>query len=296
MTLLAKIVALFPVFIGVQGLKHKLILFIGDFFYKNTKKETFTYRNTTLNLDKQNRFSRLLLYATHNYFNYFNATDLGHYIQNNVSKSDTFIDVGANLGGYSFLAKNKGCEVHCFEPVKELYNILNNNPQAFGKAYALALSNQNGKGQFYVSEHVEGSSLVLGKGENASAHTHKVTEIDLATFDSVFREQIKTNQPIALVKIDVEGNEEKVVKGMDKALEKHVIKAIWCEVRGPSSDRNPNSYLAVCEHLTNAGYEAFTYKNGQRLPFNAKTETNVPQYFDLLFLLKKQDNLMESPS
>jgi hypothetical protein len=53
---------------------------------------------------------------------------------------------------------------------------------------------------------------------------------------------IEDDKPIDLLKIDVEGHEAAVVRGASGLLEEGLIKSIWCEVRGPSSDRNPNSW------------------------------------------------------
>ena len=73
-------------------------------------------------------------------------------MKNILKEGDIFVDIGANLGGYSFLAKSLKSDVFAYEPVKDLYKVLVENSTSFGNIYEKALSDKNETLKFYSSE------------------------------------------------------------------------------------------------------------------------------------------------
>jgi FkbM family methyltransferase len=170
------------------------------------------------------------------------------------------------------------------EPHPEIGGYLASNQEVFGDHLGIGLSDDRGSLNFFISElNPEGHSLVessLAWGD--SGYARKIS-VQVDSFDQVFENDINNLRVFHLVKVDVEGHEEAVVTGMKNALEKGLVKNLWCEVRGPGSDRNPSSYMGVCQAMTEHGYEPYLYCRGKIKPFDPDSD-NIPQYFDLLFM------------
>jgi FkbM family methyltransferase len=278
MNLVAKINGLLPFTVNVSGRKARIINSIGRLLApKADLVDPFGVTITT----KNHSCASIIRYAPYNFFYDFHQSPLGVFLTLACNEGDVFVDVGANLGGYSFMAKRLGLEVHTFEPFPEIASFLTENKSAFGQVYPIALSNEAGQMTFHISDHnMGGSSLVLSNlSDSESGYTRRTTvKVDRA--DQVLREM----DCIRLLKIDVEGNEENTIKGFQGLLEQNKIQAIWCEVRGPKSDRNPNSYAPVIQYLKQFGFEPSLFDHqGNRTQFVLEAEEELPQFFDLLF-------------
>lgn len=134
-------------------------------------------------------------------------------------------DVGANIGGYTLLAAEKGAYVTAFEPGHKTHseltqNILLNRLWDRVETEKVALSNESGEARLSHEEKT-GSRTVAEHGE----------KIELLLGDS-----LKNEKP-EVVKIDVEGHEVEVLEGMRETLESSV-KTVYIEIHGfvPNSD------------------------------------------------------------
>lgn len=128
---------------------------------------------------------------------------------------DSFIDVGANVGIYSILSAHSAVlrdGVHSFEPNPPVAELLRMNLKQLGyqdllkvTTYQLALSDSVGKVRFEVSRF-------HGTGRLGQATSQRTVEVEQSTLDSVFSG--RRSYPVnALIKIDVEGFEPKVLIG-----------------------------------------------------------------------------------
>jgi len=142
-----------------------------------------------------------------------------------IKEGDIVVDAGASIGYYTLLAAKrvgKNGYVYAFEPYppsfKRLMENIKLNNWKNVHAYQLALSDSTKEEKFYVSKSgvVSGSSFALRR--DSICITVKAKPLD---------DIIKAN--IDLVKIDVEGAELEVLKGMEKTLAKGKAKII-CEV------------------------------------------------------------------
>jgi len=127
---------------------------------------------------------------------------------------DIAVDVGANIGYFSLLfSRCVGSSGHVFsyEPVPRLASILRSNAKLNGFDQItfsnLALSDHEGRALFHIGpEDNSGlSSLRQPRGSTATL------DVELARFDKIFSDA----KDIALVKIDVEGAELAVLRGME---------------------------------------------------------------------------------
>ena len=133
----------------------------------------------------------------------------------------TIIDVGADMGYYSLLsAKLTGPEgqVFAFEPYSFPYkehllkNIALNNFKNIVPVKKAA-DEKNIKREFFVN-----SRSFYDVKRNFSGSSDEIEKIECVTLDEFFKDY---KRPINLVKIDVEGAEIKVLKGMSGILKKN---------------------------------------------------------------------------
>lgn len=173
-------------------------------------------------------------------------------------RSKLFIDIGANTGHYSLYAcaVNPEIQVIAFEPVPHIYNRFNVNIElnfwqnrCVGKN--AAVSNYTGMTKFHVpySSLPTSASLDLNGFHN---NPGKIIEVPVVTIDSIVSEGKYPD----LVKIDVEGFEDKVLEGMTNTLKlSQPCLIVECNPGGP--------YKLVEMILADFGYRFFClHKNG----------------------------------
>lgn len=276
MTLIARFLSRFDFSVNVSGKKHDVIVAVGNLL--GGRPEYTLIAGQKVKIGKHAP-AAIMGYAGVNFMRSFSESALGHFMATHLRPGDRFIDAGANLGGYSLLARKYGAETILVEAAPGIADFLKDNTEAFGAVHACALSDEAGTASFFISrKNIGGNSLVMSeKGWRFSGYSAEV-QVPTERLDAL----IKDDAPISLLKIDVEGHEAAVVRGAARLFEKEQVAAIWCEVRGPASDRNPNSYRDVIDLLAPYGFEPFTYSGGETHPF--EPGGGVPQFFDLLFL------------
>lgn len=158
------------------------------------------------------------------------------FIKKNIKKVDSFIDVGAHRGIYSdLILKNfKKCKIHMFEPQKKIFAFLKTKykKQKNIKIYNCALSDSNSTKILNINNHDLTSSLLKLNQKN------KYLRIKARLFGTnlngmILRgEKIKTlklekflnkklfNKRVDLIKIDTEGHELNVLKGIKANIKK----------------------------------------------------------------------------
>ena len=131
-----------------------------------------------------------------------------------------FVDIGAHIGTYSVLLGKRCRRVHSFEPQSATFeclkgsvhvNLMNNI-----NIYNVALGDSSGSANLHkVSEDGGGSSLTKVYSEETETEIIGTEEVEVRTLDSY------ELLGIDFLKIDVEGFELQVIKGMTKTLEKN---------------------------------------------------------------------------
>lgn len=146
-------------------------------------------------------------------------------------------DVGANVGSWAsfVLGINPKVNLHCFEPSKATYaklaqkewpsNVRKNN---------LGLGEVEGMLELNVVDEGSGlNSLYLRRGVDC-ARAVKTEKISITTIDAYCEKN--AIQQIDLIKVDVEGHELAVFKGMRKMLSEGRVCAIQFEYGGCNLD------------------------------------------------------------
>lgn len=155
-----------------------------------------------------------------------------------IKNEHTFIDIGANIGYYSLLAKiiNPDLKVYSFEPSPSPYlflekNIALNNLKGI-KTYNYALSNRDNEIDFFVHkskkysylEHYLGGTDSLLNTQEDNMASVKVNAMMLDTF--ILNENISH---VGLLKIDTEATEDMILEGANATIQKFKP-IIVCEV------------------------------------------------------------------
>ena len=163
---------------------------------------------------------------------FYDMSFLLHFLR----ERDLFIDVGANAGSYTLLASGI-CKAKtiAIEPIKLTFDFFFKNVQLNGLGDNVSMINAGagakaGSMNFTTDEDI--TNHVIAANET---HSTNITTVPIVTIDSIQRE----NQP-SLIKIDVEGFETEVLKGMANTLTEPSLKAIIIEINGSGARYNYN--------------------------------------------------------
>jgi len=276
-----KLISILPV--GINNCSKKNVQYfdlLERLFVKNIPSTLQTYKKLVFNLS--NKHERMLFYLFDNIICYYRNSNLGHYIYSYIERGDVFLDVGANFGMYSYLAKQRGAHVLTFEPEPSHADFLKRNNILYDEFFEIALHSSNGFSDFYLGniENPGIHSLVLGNQTIKESDYKDSTKISTKRLDSILTQE-ELLQDVELVKIDVEGAEFEVLKGMTCIFDKGYTPKIWCEVRSEKSNRNPKSFLKATSLLSDYGYTPLIYDKKTVKKFNGAHKSQV---FDLLFI------------
>jgi FkbM family methyltransferase len=162
---------------------------------------------------------------------------------------DTFVDVGANVGVYSLLAGSvAGTEVWAYEPSTEararlVENIELNWLSSRTRVRPVAAGATPGASRLTVGLDCTNH---LVEGERAPAGTGATEAVEVVRLD----DDLRPRQPVALVKIDVEGHEAQVLDGA-RTLLAEAHPALVIEANDPAA------IAAILEPL---GYAPYRYE------------------------------------
>ncbi len=214
-------------------------------FLKNKKKEIII----------QNKLGKFLVYPNNDtigksspYFEYY----LQHYIPNS-KNNNTFIDIGGNIGFYSFLAnKNNFREIHTFEANPDTFKTLNknivlNNLTKKIISNNIALGSKKTELIFAKNKTHTGVSRVIQDKKNyKKKENEELISIKQITFDEYSTKNKIKIEDINFIKIDVEGFEYEVLKGMKKTLKKlKPITKMFIEIQ--QKNKNKDEVLKLLE-------------------------------------------------
>jgi len=168
---------------------------------------------------------------------------------------DVVYDVGASVGLYSvLLAKAVGDhgQVVAFEPDKRSYRRLQENVRLNGlanvRAFCRALGERNGTATLYLGEEWPSCSSLVPRSDVRVAAREIVEVVEGDGYRDL------ENLPIPqAIKIDVEGAERDVLRGLRKTLTENACRFVCCEVHPEllSSGETPKE---IMELLRSCGF------------------------------------------
>jgi FkbM family methyltransferase len=184
-----------------------------------------------------------------------------------VKPGQTVIDVGAQVGYFSvFLAELVGASgcVCSFEPDPKPRSWLERskeiNSMNWLRILPLALSSSSGEIDFYISQQVGWSTAVAG--------THlrdlSTVRVQAASYDSLAKAEL-VPRSVDFIKIDVEGSEVRVLRGMERTLRENrpVLVMEVNEATLSAAGESPVSLIDTARSLGYSVHHIQTRKYGQ---------------------------------
>ena len=174
--------------------------------------------------------------------------DVGRTIRSILKADDVFVDIGANVGYFSLMASKICRKVISFEPNPTCLTQLNRNIE-INKAKnidirPIGLADRCGIAEFHVSNasNIGGGSLREGSGEKFS--------VQLDTLANQL-----PDQPIRLIKIDIEGAEVVALKGASDILSRPDAPDVICEISENSLQQLGSSKEELFRLMSSHGYK-----------------------------------------
>ncbi|HXO04452.1 MAG TPA: FkbM family methyltransferase [Candidatus Sulfotelmatobacter sp.] len=199
---------------------------------------------------------------------------------------DVFVDVGANVGYLSAFAAGivgKRGQVHCFEPVPAYFDRLQRlvelNPEHSITPNCKAAGEESGSCTIYVTREPGQNTMVLAY--KSGPEVISTLKVPVVRLDSYLAER-KINR-IGLVKIDAEGYELPILKGLQGFFERSEQRpAIICEIAPRAYPLLGRAISELSDYMTSYGYGAYDLIDGTT-PVNLEAVEHVE---DVLFLAK----------
>jgi len=170
--------------------------------------------------------------------------------------TDTFYDIGSNIGLYTCFVGNVSQEVVAFEPYEPNTNYTSENMQINdidGRVYQKALSNTQGEVEMALPSKRAGESRPAIKSNWNESY-------DTVTVDMVNGDDFVSTEMIPLpdvIKIDVEGAELKVLEGLENTLQQ-ACPIVYCETHPERLPDYEGSVQQIHEFFDGLGFETET--------------------------------------
>ncbi len=184
-------------------------------------------------------------------------------IQKTISKSEIFVDIGANIGLYTCLISPYARRTLSFEPVPFTYRLLKYNIRKFDlanvDAYPLALSNKENDVDISIPMTAEGvPNYYRASIEGPIGNNKRVANIQQRTLDEIVAAEGYND--IGIIKCDVEGHELECLKGAAEVLrrEKPIL---LVEVN--EKPENDEKAFRLFSFLNSLGYESYILRNAE---------------------------------
>ena len=213
-------------------------------------------------------FYHRLLRATHR----FDPHEDGHVLAvlaAIASRSGTILDVGANVGRFSWYFKRHappGCLIYAFEPNPNAMVLLRSNLQGARNAHCLqlALGDRDGAAFMEVPTDAMGNSVTalgwVAATANGGAKPSAIG-IDVRRLDSMVNEGLVRPVAPVLMKIDVEGGEHGVLNGATDLLADY-RPVVYFECQRHHLERTGAKPEDVWECLSALGYVILAPRDG----------------------------------
>lgn len=196
----------------------------------------------------------------------------------------TIIDIGSNEGQFINEIETilPGRKIYAFEPIPACFKkMLANTGSSNVSAYNIGLSDIEGSTEINISSNLVSSSILnmeeLHKSSYPESKYIKKETIELKRLDTVF-EDIELTDNI-LIKVDVQGYEEKVIKGGEKTFSKAA--ALIIESAFEPFYAGQWLFDDLYTHLSAKGFKFMGFADQV-----TSKKTGIPIYADAIFIKK----------
>ena len=165
------------------------------------------------------------------FFNWLNSLAIS-------TKESVCIDIGANIGNHSLYFSDYYRKVYSFEPSEKIFNVLSLNSKLVNniQCFNFGCSNKDKTALLYSISTNRGGSFISSEEKEGETEKIKVKPLD-ATLQDI--------DNIGLIKIDVEGMEEVVLKGLSQSIPDNFKVMIVFENWNPNFNFNKIILLQV---------------------------------------------------
>jgi len=208
------------------------------------------------------------------FFGQFERSDM-ELCKEYITENSIVLDIGANIGLHSIYFSGlvkEGC-VLAFEPSLETFCLLANNVAHISNIVPinLAVSDKGKIADFFHTSDNAYSSLMDTKRKEVVS----VIKVPCMTVDDVVSGLCLDR--VDFVKIDVEGMEFSVLRGMAEVISNH-RPVIFCEIyKGTHSNQRPDETV---RYLLERGYSAHVIYDGKLVEYEGHNDT----FYNYLFL------------
>ena len=172
-------------------------------------------------------------------------------LRRHCTSSTYFLDIGANMGAYSVMLLDKTERIVAFEPdptsSERLENNFKLNQARTPKVERLALSNYVGEGLFSQEQGSPSNQLLSDNKGHPLQEQNKGQPVQVTTLDQYAKQHLNLDAPF-VIKLDVEGEEIRVIEGAKTFLQK-------ANIQGLLFESFPDNYSEVELQLKNLGFK-----------------------------------------
>ena len=168
----------------------------------------------------------------------------------NLNEDSIILDIGSNVGNIAtFLYDNYKSNIYCFEPLPKCYSFTKKNLKKYPKIKIInsAISNKKKIAKLYLTKGLTNNDLSSSSSLDISKSNidkKKFIKVNVLNIEDV----IKNYKKIDFIKIDIEGEEYKILPSLIKNIDK--IGIIYCEFHKKSLKQIRN-YKKILKILKN---------------------------------------------
>ncbi len=174
----------------------------------------------------------------------------------------TVIDVGANQGQFARLVSGffPRAHLYCFEPLPGPFEALSNwakTQDGRVRCFPMALGDQEGEAEMHLHDQHTPSSSLLQATETChrlypQTRAESMARIRVSTLDQALESHIGAMPEAILLKLDVQGFEDRVLRGGTQVLSR--CRAVVLEVCLDLLYQGQADFFQLVELLTRAGF------------------------------------------
>lgn len=195
--------------------------------------------------------------------------DMKFLISKYLKKDMNVLDCGSNIGFYPIYQRNiigNNSKIFCFEPDDRNYELLKKNIDSFDKSqntftYKKGLAENNEEKNIIITDESNLNTISTGNDEKffSKYKVNELKKIECISIDS-FIAQINTN--IDFIRMDIEGYEVEVLRGMRNTLSK-MKPRILIEIHPHFYDKQ-RDFSSELTFLFNQGYSVRALISAQK--------------------------------